>query len=134
MFSEEYLTKSRLYRRLKDGPHCQVIELYAARVVKGGLARCQGMWRCLNLISGLLIWLSRSRLASTNLDERLLERYLTHRARKQSIQPGDRAALKRLLSVLRETNLIPPAPLPPIRAEGQTFEPPCWGGEIMPSS
>ncbi len=54
-------------------------------------------------------------------DERVLERYLTYRARKQSIQPGDRAALTRLLSVLRDTNVIPPAPLPPIPPEDQIF-------------
>jgi len=40
-----------------------------------------------------------------------VEWYLRHRSRKQSIQPGDRAALKRLLSVLRETGTIAPAML-----------------------
>jgi site-specific recombinase XerD len=120
MDAEEYLGKSRLFRRLKNGPHGQLIELYTARVVKDGLAR-QGMWRCLNLVSGLLSWLSRRRLELTGFDERVLERYLTYRARKQSIQPGDRAALTRLLSVLRDTNVIPPAPLPPIPPEDQIF-------------
>jgi hypothetical protein len=42
----------------------------------------------------------RSKL--TDLDERMVERYLRYRGGKQSIQPGDRAALKRWLSVLRD--------------------------------
>jgi hypothetical protein len=45
-------------------------------------------------------------------DERVAERYLRQRARKQSILPGDRATLKRLLSVLSEAGRIPPAALP----------------------
>jgi site-specific recombinase XerD len=50
------------------------------------------------------------------------ERYLKYRAGKQCIQRGDRAALKRLLSVLREAGMIAPAPLPPITPEDQIFE------------
>ena len=37
-----------------------------------------------------------------DLDEQVVKRYLRHRGGRQSIQPGDRAALKRWLSVLRE--------------------------------
>ena len=40
----------------------------------------------------------------------------------QCIQPGDRAALKRLLSVSREAGMIVPAPLPPITRDDQIFE------------
>lgn len=121
MVAEEYLGRSRVFRRLKSGPHGQLIELYAARLVKDGLAR-QGTWRCLNLVDGLLSWLTRSRLKLSGLDERVLERYLRDRARKQSIQPGDRAALKRLLSVLRQADLISPVPLPTITPEDQVFD------------
>ena len=52
----------------------------------------------------------------------MVERYLRHRARKQSIQPGDRAALKRWLSVLREAGTIAPAVLPPLTPHEQIFE------------
>src|SRR5260370_9343370 len=51
-----------------------------------------------------------------------VEWYLRHRSRKQSIQPGDRAALKRLLSVLRETGTIAPAMLPPLTPHEQIFK------------
>jgi Phage integrase, N-terminal SAM-like domain len=121
MVAEEYLGRSRLFRRLKSGPHGQLVELYAARLVKDGLVR-HGTWRCLNLVGALLSWIARSRVKLADLDERMVERYLRHRATNRSIQPGDRAALKRLLSVLREAGTIAPATPPPITPQDQIFE------------
>ena len=121
MGAKEYLGRSRLFRRLKSGPQGQLVELYAARLVKDGLAR-QGTWRCLSLVSGLLNWIAGSRSKLTDLDEGMIERYLLQRAGKQFIQPGDRAALKRLLSVLRDAGTIRPATLPPITPQDQIFE------------
>jgi site-specific recombinase XerD len=121
MVAESYLARSRLFRRLKSGPHGQLIERYAARLVEDELAR-QGTWRCLSLVDGLLRWIPRTRWKLTDLDERTVERYLTHRALKRSIQPGDRAALKRLLSVLRQSGTIAPAALPRLTPQEQIFE------------
>jgi site-specific recombinase XerD len=120
MLAEEYLVRSRLFRCLKSGPDRQLVELYAARLVKDGLAR-QGTWRCLSLVGGLLSWIAKNRAKLTDLDEGTVERYLRQRARRQSIQPGDRAALKRLLSVLRAAGTIVPAALPPISSQEQIF-------------
>lgn len=120
MIAEEYLGRSRLFGRLRNGPHGQFVELYAARLVKDELAR-HGTWRCLNLVGDLLRRIARGRLKLTALDERMIERYLRHRARRQSIQPGDRAALKRFLSVRREAGLIAPAALLPISPQDQIF-------------
>ena len=50
-------------------------------------------------------WLGSSDPKLTHLDEGMVERYLRHRSGKQCIQPGDRAALKRLLSVLRDAGM-----------------------------
>jgi hypothetical protein len=121
MIAEEYLGGSRLFRRLKRGPHGQLVELYAARLVKDEFAG-HGTWRCLNLVDDLLSWIKRHGLMPTDLDERVTERYLKYRSGKQCIQAGDRAALKRLLSVLREAGMIAPAPLSPITPEAQIFE------------
>jgi site-specific recombinase XerD len=121
MIAEEYLESSRLFRRLKNGPQGQLVELYAVRLVKDGLVR-HGTWRCLNLVGDLLSWIASSHSKLTDLDERMVERYLRYRGGKQSIQPGDRAALKRWLSVLRDAGSIAPAALPPITPQDQIFE------------
>ena len=97
---EEYLGRSRLYRRLRSGPHGQLVERYAARLVEERLVR-HGTWRCLNVVGGLLSWIAGHRYKLADLDEQVVERYLRHRGGRQSIQPGDRAALKRWLSVER---------------------------------
>jgi hypothetical protein len=101
MIAEEYLGRSPLFRRLKNRSHGQLIEHYAARLVEVGLVR-HGIWRSLKLVSDLLTWIVRSRSMLSDLDEHMVARYLHHRAKKQSIQRTDRAALKRWLSVLRD--------------------------------
>ena len=53
---------------------------------------------------------------------RVVERYLRHRGGRQSIQPGDRAALKRWLSVLREDGAIAPLELPPLTPHERIFK------------
>jgi site-specific recombinase XerD len=111
--AKEYLDRSRLFRRLKIGPHGELVELYAARLVKDGFAR-QGVWRCLSLVGDFLSWIARRHSKPIDLDERMVELHLGHRAKRQRILPGDRAALKRLLSVLRDAGMIAPAALPPI--------------------
>ncbi|MFO1157313.1 MAG: site-specific integrase [Reyranellaceae bacterium] len=121
MITEEYLGRSRLFRRLKSGPHGRLVELYAARLVKDGLAE-HGTWRCLSVVGDLLGWIGRSRSKLSDLNEPMVERYLRYRAGKLSIQCGDRAALKRLLSVLRDAGMIGPAALPPITWHEQTFD------------
>jgi len=121
MIAEEYLDRSRLFRRLKNGPHGWLVARYAVCLAKEGLVR-HGTWRCLNLVGDLLSWIASSRSKLTDLDERMVERYLRYRGGKQSIQPGDRAALKRWLSVLREAGSITPAAPPPITPQDQIFE------------
>jgi site-specific recombinase XerD len=106
--AEAYLGSSQVFRRLKNGPHGQLIERYAARLVEDGLAR-HGTWRCLNMVGGLLSWMASHRIEVTDLNETRVERYIRDRGNRQTIQPGDRAALKRWLSVLRITGTIAPA-------------------------
>jgi site-specific recombinase XerD len=118
---EAYLRKSRLFRRLRSGPHGQLVERYAARLTEEKLVRL-GTWRCLNVVGGLLSWIASRRCALTNLDEHVVERYLRYRGRRQSIQPGDRAALKRWLSVLREEGAIAPATAPQPTAHDRIFK------------
>ena len=93
MISEDILGRSRLFQRLKTGPHGHIVELYAARLAREGFAR-HGTWRCLNVVGGFLDWIERSQLKLAHLDERVAERYLEHRGKKQCLQPGDRAVYR----------------------------------------
>jgi site-specific recombinase XerD len=118
--AEEYLKSSRLFRRLKNGIHGQLVELYAARLVEVELSR-QGTWRSLNVVRDLLDWMARHRTKLTKLDERMVERYLRHQAAKKCIQLGDRAALKRWLLALRAAGTIAPAAALPRTPHEQIF-------------
>jgi site-specific recombinase XerD len=118
---EDYLGRSRLYGRLRSGPHGHLIERYAARLVEERLVRL-GTWRCLNVVGGLLSWIAGRRYKLAALDEQVIERYLRHRGGRQSIQPGDRAALKRWLSVLREEGAIAPLVLPRLTPHERIFK------------
>jgi hypothetical protein len=106
MIAEAYLSRSRVFRRLKSGSHGQLIERYAAHLAEEGLAQ-EGAVRCLSLVGDLMKWIASS--GSKVVDERMVERYLRNRARKQSIHPIVRPALKRFLSVLRNVGMIAPA-------------------------
>ena len=121
MTAEEYLSRSRLFRRLKNGPHGQLVELYAARLVRDGLGR-RSTWRSLSLLGGLLSWVASSSSTPTELDEGMIDQYLQRRSGRRFVQPGDRAALKRFLSMLREVGAIAPAVAPPLSPHGQIFE------------
>jgi site-specific recombinase XerD len=118
---EAYLRKSHLFQRLRSGQHGQLVERYAARLIEEKLVRL-GTWRCLNVVGDLLSWIASRRYALTDLDEHVVERYLRHRGGRQSIQPGDRAALKRWLSVLREEGAIAPAAAPPLTPHERIFK------------
>lgn len=72
---EEYLGRSRLYRRLRSGPHGQLVERYAARLVEERLVR-HGAWRCPNVVVGLLGGIAGRRHKLVDLDEQVVERYL----------------------------------------------------------
>jgi len=108
MIAEEYLSRSRVFRRLKNGFHGQLIERYAARLAEEGLAQ-EGGLRCLSLVGDVMEWIASSGSKVADIDERMVERYLRNRARKQSIHPIDRPALKRFLSLLRNVGMIAPA-------------------------
>ncbi|QDL38649.1 site-specific integrase [Rhodoferax sediminis] len=107
----EYLSGSRLFRRLRSGTHGHLVELYAARLVEVGLSR-HGTWRSLNVVGNLLAWMTSHRTKLSSLDERMVERYLRHQGAKQTIHLDDRAALKRWLLTLRTLGTIAPVPVP----------------------
>src|SRR5262245_61566755 len=120
MIAEESLVRSRLFRQLKNGCHAQLIERYAGRLVDDGLTQGVAL-RSLRLIGDFMKWMASSRFRVADIDEPMVERFLQIRARKRAIYSGDRPALKRFLSVLRDASMIAPAQPPRITPEDQIF-------------
>lgn len=79
---EEYLGRSRLYRRLRSEPHGRLVECYAVRLVEERLVR-HGAWLCLNVVGGLLSWIAGRRYKLIDLDEQVVERY----TRREAVYP-----------------------------------------------
>src|SRR6516165_207042 len=113
MIAEQYLSRSRAFRRLKNASHRQLIERYAVRLAEEGIAK-EGGLRCLRLVGDLMKWIASSGFRVADIDEHMVERYLRNRATKHSVHSIDRPALKRFLSVLREAGMIGPAEPPRI--------------------
>jgi len=118
--TEEYLSRSRLFRRLRSGTHGRLVELYAVHLVEVGLTR-HGTWRSLNVVGNLLAWMASHRTRVSKLDERMVDRYLRHQGAKQTIQLDDRPALKRWLLTLRSAGTIAPAAVPMNTPQEQIF-------------
>ncbi|WP_275190957.1 hypothetical protein [Bradyrhizobium sp. CSA112] len=92
MIAEEYLGRSRLFRRLKSGSLRQLVELYTARLVRDELAG-HGTWRCLNLVSDLISWIKRCGLRLAISMSAWPNGTFKYRAGKQCIQPGGAEAV-----------------------------------------
>src|SRR5215813_6935064 len=120
MIAEEYLAGSRLFRRLKNGSHGQLIERYGARLIDDGFAQ-RVTFRSLRLIGDFMKWMASGRFRVADIDEPMVERFLRNRAKKRSIDSGDRPALKRFLSMLRDAGVIAPAEPPRITPQHQIF-------------
>lgn len=112
MTAADYLNRSRLFRQLSSGPHEQFARHFASCLIRDGLCR-HSTWRSLNLFRDLMCWAAASNLAAEDLNERVIEAFLGFRGERQGIQPGDRAAMARLLSALRGAVLIAPAEIQP---------------------
>jgi site-specific recombinase XerD len=105
----DYLESSSLYRKLIHGPYGEFSRVYAARLSEEGFTR-QCTWRSLSLFRDLMDWHVGNGHGSKDLNEECVERFFDHRSRHWRINAGDRAALRRLLSALRDKGLIAAAP------------------------
>ncbi|MGG7582261.1 site-specific integrase [Rhizobium sp. Nf11,1] len=115
MNASEYLKRSVLYRKLIHGPHQEFARVYAARMSNEGLS-LHSTRRSLSLFRDLMDWYVGNGHRSQDLGEVHVDRFLKHRFEHWSRDAGDRSALRRLLSALRDEDLIPAA-LPVERTE-----------------
>ena len=109
MSTSVYYKNSRMLQRLHEGPLGIHIDLFAKQLLKEGHCR-QGAWRNLRVVCDFSPWLADKQLSLHELDERIVEQYLKFRLRYRNLFLGDRPALNRLLSVLREAKAIAPVP------------------------
>lgn len=115
MNASEYLKRSVLYRKLIHGPHQKFARVYAARMLNEGLS-LHSTRRSLSLFCDLMNWYVGNGHRSQDLGEAHVDHFLEHRFEHWSRDTGDRSALRRLLSALRDEDLIPAA-LPVERTE-----------------
>ncbi|MDE3816039.1 tyrosine-type recombinase/integrase [Sinorhizobium medicae] len=115
MNASDYLKRSALYRKLVYGPYREFARVYAAKMSNEGLGR-RCTWRSLSLFRDLMDWHVGNGHDPQDLREVHVDRFLEHRFKHWSPDTGDRSALRRLLSALREEGLIPAA-LPVERTE-----------------
>lgn len=101
----DYLPRSTLYRKLIHGPYGEFSRVYARRLSEEGFTR-QCTRRSLSLFRDLMDWHVGGGHDPKQLDEASIEGFLIHRSRHWRINAGDRAALRRLLSALRDKGLV----------------------------
>jgi len=110
MGTDSYFAKSDELRKLHEGPIGIHIDLLADRLSKEG--HCRRSARAnLRVVSDFSHWLARKGLELSDLDERIVEQYLRSCSRHGNLWARDRAALHRLLAILRDTGAIAPKPL-----------------------
>ncbi|MER8428671.1 hypothetical protein [Mesorhizobium sp. M1403] len=109
MNASDYLQRSTLYRKLIHGSYGEFARIYAARLSNEGFGR-QCTWRSLSLFRELMDWHVGNGHDPHDLSEVHVDRFLEHRSKHWSLDSGDRSALRRLLSSLRQEGLIPAVP------------------------
>ena len=117
----DYLERSTLYRKLIHGPHGEFARVFAARLQEEGFGR-QCAWRSLSLFRDLMDWHVYGGRRAADLSEDHVAQFFDHRSQYLNIDSGDRAALRRLLSALRDYGLIAAAAPAVLTMQGQILE------------
>jgi site-specific recombinase XerD len=121
MATATFIKKPKRLRRLREGPLGVHIDLFAARLLREGHCQ-QSAWRNIRVAGDFSRWLSRKGIAVDGVDEGIVERYMQFRSRYRHPFLSDRAALNRLLTVLREVDVIVPKRPEPLSAHEQIVE------------
>lgn len=111
MSTSAYYSGPKILQRLREGPLGVHIDIYAAKLLEEGHCR-QSAWRSLRVVCDFSHWLARKRLDLQDVNEETVKQYERFRLRCRCPFVSDHSALRRLLAVLREKDII--APRPPI--------------------
>ncbi len=97
--------------RLRDNPLVSHLAPFATSLVENGYAKSTVQSK-LCLLASFGHWLLRRRLAITDFDERLADRFITNKRRKGRVHRGNRETLFQFLDHLRSRDVIPsPTPI-----------------------
>lgn len=111
MITNDYLNRSRVMRGLKHGPFGEHINLYVEWLQRRGYSLQVGH-RYLSLARDFGFWLAATGAGLTDIQEALVSQFLAERSLHHPRYRGDALALSRLLSVLRDANVVAPRPSP----------------------
>lgn len=111
MITDDYLSRSRVVRRLRAGPLGEHVHLYVEQLQRAGYSLETGHY-FLSVLQDFAFWLGVTGAGLGNVQEALVGQYLAERRRHRPRRTGDAGALSRLLSVLREAKVIAPRSLP----------------------
>lgn len=111
MITDGYLNRSRVVRDLRHGLFGEHIHLYVEWLQRRGYSLEVGH-RYLSLSRDFGFWLNATGSGLADIQEALVTQYLAERSRHRPRYRGDALALARLLSVLRDANVIASRPAP----------------------
>lgn len=111
MITDSYLNRSRVVRGLMEGPLGEHIHHYVEQLQRHGYS-LEIAHRYLSLARDFGFWLGATGLGLADIREALVTQYLAERSTHRPRYRGDALALARLLSVLRDANIIAPRPTP----------------------
>lgn len=97
-------------RRMYDGPLGPYVDFYAAELRADGYAWHSGILQ-IGLVADFSRWLAQRRTGVHEVTPKLCQSYLRFRARLRRPLGGDRAALKRLLTLLLRQGVISAPPV-----------------------
>jgi site-specific recombinase XerD len=105
MITDVYMNKSRVMRSLRTGPLGEHIHLYIDQLQQGGYSLQTGH-RLLSIVRDFGFWLGSTGAGLADIHEATVTQYLAERSQHRPRFRGDALALARLLSILREANVI----------------------------
>lgn len=108
MTLDEFLSRSRVLRRLRAGPFRDCIDLYFDRFRADGYSKHYAV-RSISLLGHFAGWLTAQGVACNEINEQLVKEYLDWRIGRRFVAEGDPSAMRRLIAVLRAAGIVPPA-------------------------
>ena len=108
----ELFTFPSTIERLRQGPLSEHLDAYAAAVAEQGYTH-HSIGRQIVAIADFSRWLKHKHIEIEGLDDQVVDRFLRSRRRQQRVARGDPKALDRMLSMLRQKDIVKPC-LPPV--------------------